>query len=143
MWGNTLTYSGTPLQELVYIHYLNCFLDLVHTIFLIVLKKYDHLSFLHVYVRLLLLWNWYVVAEFGAYGDSYFGALTQSIAAFVCFCFGIGTSLQSLEPMATAILVPLLKVSLPLFAFALELVRRCRVWSLWRQLFWCPYSKYR
>jgi len=95
-WGNTLTYAGTPLQELVYIHYLNCFLDLVHTIFLIVLKKYDHLSFLHVYVRLLLLWNWYVVAEFGAYGDSYFGALTQSIAAFVCYSYYV-TSLLSFE----------------------------------------------
>eukprot|EP00494_Astrolonche_serrata_P028298 UN28564 len=80
IWGNTKRYSPW-LRKLVYVHYTNTYLDLIHTVFMVVRKRWDKMSFLHVYVRIMNMWVWFTVCKYCNFGDSYFGVMATSFAA--------------------------------------------------------------
>eukprot|EP00472_Partenskyella_glossopodia_P014305 CAMPEP_0197540894 /NCGR_PEP_ID=MMETSP1318-20131121/66857_1 /TAXON_ID=552666 /ORGANISM="Partenskyella glossopodia, Strain RCC365" /LENGTH=324 /DNA_ID=CAMNT_0043100007 /DNA_START=266 /DNA_END=1240 /DNA_ORIENTATION=- len=75
----TLSSEQFDLGFLIWLHYQNKYLEMLDTTFMVLRKKTRQISFLHCYHHLLLLWAWYFVCKFGCGGESYFGALMNSI----------------------------------------------------------------
>ena len=46
--------------QFIWLHYNNKYFELMDTVFMILRKKFDQVSFLHVYHHTLLIWAWYV-----------------------------------------------------------------------------------
>jgi len=78
--GNAFDRSpgGWHLGFLIYIHYNNKFIELLDTVFMVLRKKNNQVSFLHVYHHVMLIWAWFAVVKFNCGGDAYFGALINS-----------------------------------------------------------------
>mmetsp|Transcript_2750 Transcript_2750/g.5075 ORF Transcript_2750/g.5075 Transcript_2750/m.5075 type:complete len:573 (-) Transcript_2750:498-2216(-) len=68
---------------LVWMHYYNQYVDLLDTAFVVVRKKASHVTFLHLYKRVLLIWCWFFILKFDcATGDAYLlGSLTGFVSA--------------------------------------------------------------
>lgn len=65
VWGNhpdTIT-SNFGLGFFVWLHYYNKYLEFFDTIFMVLRKKGDQLSFLHVYHHLTIAWAWWIVCK--------------------------------------------------------------------------------
>ena len=80
MWGNT-PQRGIPgfrISFLVWVHYNNKYVELLDTLWMILRKKNNQVSFLHCYHHILLFWAWYYVCTVEAGGDCYFGAMVNS-----------------------------------------------------------------
>lgn len=79
-WGNTPQpgAQGFRIGFLVWIHYNNKFLELLDTVWMVLRKKNNQISFLHCYHHVLLIWSWFFVCKFEAGGDCYFGACVNS-----------------------------------------------------------------
>jgi len=75
----TLTPEQFDLGFLIWLHYQNKYLEMLDTLFMVMRKKTKQVSFLHCYHHLLLLWAWFAVCKIGCGGESYFGALMNSI----------------------------------------------------------------
>mmetsp|Transcript_3399 Transcript_3399/g.4547 ORF Transcript_3399/g.4547 Transcript_3399/m.4547 type:complete len:313 (+) Transcript_3399:77-1015(+) len=75
----TLKSDQYNLGFLIWLHYQNKYLEMFDTVFMVMRKKTNQVSFLHCYHHLLLLWAWFVVCRFGCGGEAYFGALMNSI----------------------------------------------------------------
>jgi len=78
VWGNKLGETSYQLSFLIWIHYNNKYVELLDTFFMVVRKKENQISFLHVYHHVLLIWAWFLVCKFGSGGDAYFGAMMNS-----------------------------------------------------------------
>ena len=86
-WGN---YSqpgigGFRISFLVWIHYNNKYVELLDTLFMVLRKKNNQISFLHCYHHILLLWAWFIVCKFHPGGDVYFGALVNSFIHVIMY----------------------------------------------------------
>lgn len=79
-WGNTPQQGkgGFTISFLVWIHYNNKYVELLDTVWMILRKKNNQISFLHCYHHILLIWAWFFVLKTDAGGDSYFGATVNS-----------------------------------------------------------------
>ena len=65
VWGNhpdTIT-SNFGLGFFVWLHYYNKYLEFFDTIFMVLRKKGDQLSSLHVYHHLTIAWAWWIVCK--------------------------------------------------------------------------------
>ncbi len=80
LWGNTVQHNkqGFRIAFLVWIHYNNKYMELLDTVWMILRKKNNQVSFLHCYHHVLLIWAWFFVCRFEAGGDCYFGASVNS-----------------------------------------------------------------
>lgn len=80
LWGNTVqpTKQGFRIAFLVWVHYNNKYLELLDTVWMILRKKNNQVTFLHCYHHVLLIWAWFFVVKFEAGGDCYFGASINS-----------------------------------------------------------------
>jgi elongation of very long chain fatty acids protein 4 len=80
LWGNTVQpdKNGFRISFLVWVHYNNKYIELLDTVFMILRKKNDQVSFLHCYHHVLLIWAWFFVCKFESGGDCYFGAMVNS-----------------------------------------------------------------
>jgi len=67
------------LGFLIYAHYQNKFLELLDTVFMVVRKKRDQVSFLHVWHHTIIMWSWLMVMWVNPGGDAYFGSLLNSV----------------------------------------------------------------
>eukprot|EP00397_Hematodinium_sp_SG-2012_P034047 GEMP01036467.1.p1 GENE.GEMP01036467.1~~GEMP01036467.1.p1 ORF type:complete len:639 (+),score=105.63 GEMP01036467.1:69-1919(+) len=90
-WGNTMETTATRyrLSFLIWVHYNNKYIELLDTCFILVRRRWSQISGLHVLVRILLLWSWYLVCRFGCGGDAYFGAMMHSFTQI--FTYGYYT----------------------------------------------------
>ena len=70
---------GFPLGFLIWIHFQNKMVEMLDTVFMVLRKKHNQVSFLHVWHHVLILWSWFAVCRWGAGGAAYFGALANSI----------------------------------------------------------------
>lgn len=70
--------AGFKISFLVWIHYNNKYVELLDTLFMILRKKNNQISFLHCYHHILLIWAWFLVCKVQAGGDVYFGAAVNS-----------------------------------------------------------------
>ena len=86
-WGNTPQPGpgGFRIAFLVWVHYNNKYIELFDTLFMILRKKNNQLSFLHCYHHILLIWAWFFVCKTEAGGDCYFGACVNSFIHVIMY----------------------------------------------------------
>ncbi|CAD7952292.1 unnamed protein product [Amoebophrya sp. A25] len=78
-WGNGKEFRSPWLACMVWLHYMLHVTELVDILFVVLRKKYHRiLTGLHVYLRLLNLWSWFLAARYGGYGDMGFVIVCNS-----------------------------------------------------------------
>lgn len=87
MWGNTpqIGSSGFRISYLVWVHYNNKYIELLDTLWMILRKKNNQISFLHCYHHVLLIWAWYLCIKIESGGDCYFGATVNSFIHVIMY----------------------------------------------------------
>jgi elongation of very long chain fatty acids protein 4 len=89
-WGNSYddtTRNSNRLSWLIYLHYNNKYMEMCDTLFIVLKKKFTHLSYLHVFQRIVLLWSWFVVCRTNCGGDSYFGAMANAFCQVFTYSY--------------------------------------------------------
>eukprot|EP00121_Abeoforma_whisleri_P016128 Awhi_evm2s14816 len=76
--GADKTPSGFNLGFLIWVHYNNKYIEMLDTVFMVLRKKNNQITFLHMWHHTLILWAWWAVVRFECGGTSYFGALMNS-----------------------------------------------------------------
>lgn len=87
IWGN-IPKPGREsfnISLLVWIHYNNKYVELLDTLWMILRKKNEQVSFLHCYHHVLLIWAWFLVCKIETGGDSYFGACVNSFIHIIMY----------------------------------------------------------
>ena len=86
-WGNTPQpgAEGFRISFLVWIHYNNKYVELLDTLWMILRKKNQQISFLHCYHHILLIWSWFFVCRIETGGDAYFGACVNSLIHVIMY----------------------------------------------------------
>lgn len=87
MWGN-VSVPGAPsfrISFLVWVHYNNKFVELLDTVWMVLRKKNEQVSFLHCYHHILLIWSWFMVCKVQLGGDTYFGATVNSFIHIIMY----------------------------------------------------------
>ena len=81
VWGNEPQRGkeGFRISFLVWVHYNNKYVELLDTLWMILKKKNNQVSFLHCYHHVLLIWSWFLVCVIETGGDAYFGATVNSL----------------------------------------------------------------
>jgi elongation of very long chain fatty acids protein 4 len=86
-WGNKFV-PGAPsfrISFLVWLHYNNKYIELLDTVWMVLRKKNDQISFLHCYHHVLLIWSWFLVCKVQLGGDTYFGATVNSFIHIIMY----------------------------------------------------------
>ena len=83
--GNLST--NMKLSYWVWLHYTNKYIELLDTMFMIVRKKFNQVTFLHCYHHVLLIWAWFLVIRVNPGGDSYFGAMINSFIHVIMYTY--------------------------------------------------------
>lgn len=80
VWGSGVDLSppARGIGLLIYAHYHNKYVEYFDTLFMILRKKNNQISFLHVYHHSLLTWSWWAVVYWAPGGDAWFGACYNS-----------------------------------------------------------------
>lgn len=88
-WGNQFTYTKEShrLGYYIYLHYHCCQLELLDTMFVVIRKKFQKITFLHVWLRLLNMWAWFFACRFACGGDTYFPAAVNAGTRAVVYAF--------------------------------------------------------
>ena len=86
-WGNPPQRGvlGFRVAFLVWVHYINKYVELLDTLWMILRKKNNQVSFLHCYHHVLLIWAWFLVCKVESGGDSYFGATVNSFIHVIMY----------------------------------------------------------
>jgi elongation of very long chain fatty acids protein 4 len=80
-WGNKVQpgFAGFRMSWLVWIHYNNKYVELLDTLWMVLKKKKDQISFLHCYHHILLIWVWWHCCSTESGGEAWFGACVNSL----------------------------------------------------------------
>ena len=62
-------------------------MEYIDSLFMVLRRKNDQLSFLHCYHHLLMGWAWYAVVKYACGGDAYFGAIMNSFIHVVMYSY--------------------------------------------------------
>jgi hypothetical protein len=91
VWGTPLEYDtqrGFELAFLVWVHYINKYVELLDTTFMVLRKKNKQVTFLHMYHHVLLIWSWFLVCRLCmCVGDAYFGATVNSFIHILMYTY--------------------------------------------------------
>eukprot|EP00927_Polykrikos_kofoidii_P061747 TRINITY_DN56582_c0_g1_i1.p1 TRINITY_DN56582_c0_g1~~TRINITY_DN56582_c0_g1_i1.p1 ORF type:complete len:732 (+),score=106.26 TRINITY_DN56582_c0_g1_i1:161-2197(+) len=89
MWGYEPDASpeGYALGQLIWLQYHCRQLELMDTFFMIMRKKFEGISFLHMYLRMLNMWGWFFACRFACGGDTYFPALVNSLSQVLQYTY--------------------------------------------------------
>ena len=71
--------SATTCTFAVWVHYCDKYLEFFDTWFMVLRGRLDQVSFLHVYHHTTIAWAWWAGMNLYSTGDSYFGALLNSL----------------------------------------------------------------
>eukprot|EP01039_Chlorochromonas_danica_P007276 gene7276-8051_t len=87
VWGNTPVSGARSfrISFLIWIHYNNKYVELLDTVWMILRKKNNQISFLHCYHHVLLIWAWFLVCKVETGGDCYFGATVNSFIHVIMY----------------------------------------------------------
>ena len=93
---NAVDYSdnGLDMARLVYIYYLSKAFDFSDTIFIVLRKKFDQLSFLHVYHHVAMFSIWWMAVKWAAGGDGVAGPLCNCFIHIVMYLYYLGAALK-------------------------------------------------
>lgn len=88
-WGNKFVYTEEShrLGYYIYLHYHCCQLELLDTIFVVIRKKFQKITFLHVWLRLLNMFAWFFACRYACGGDTYFPAAVNAGTRAVVYAF--------------------------------------------------------
>mmetsp|Transcript_11272 Transcript_11272/g.27557 ORF Transcript_11272/g.27557 Transcript_11272/m.27557 type:complete len:1794 (-) Transcript_11272:133-5514(-) len=87
-WGNGRDCQSDWLSVLVWFHYMLHVTELCDILFVILRKKYQRiLTSLHIYLRILNLWSWFLASRYGSYGDVGFVVLVNSATNFFVYWY--------------------------------------------------------
>jgi len=88
-WGNAGDSSsrGHTLGSLIWLQYHCRQLELLGTAFMVLRKRFQTISFLHLYHRVLNLWGWYFACRFACGGDTYFPAMISSLCQMIVYLY--------------------------------------------------------
>lgn len=88
-WGNVFTYTKEShrLGYFIWLHYHGCQLELLDTLFIVIRKKFQKITFLHVWLRLLNMWGWFFACRYACGGDTYFPASVNAATRAVVYAF--------------------------------------------------------
>ncbi|CAK9108180.1 Elongation of very long chain fatty acids protein 7 (3-keto acyl-CoA synthase Elovl7) (ELOVL fatty acid elongase 7) (ELOVL FA elongase 7) (Very long chain 3-ketoacyl-CoA synthase 7) (Very long chain 3-oxoacyl-CoA synthase 7) [Durusdinium trenchii] len=119
LWGNIFMYTKEShrLGYFIWLHYHGCQLELIDTLFVVIRKKFQKITFLHVWLRLINMWGWFFPCRYACGGDTYFPASVNSATRAVVYGF-YSWSLLTVSRGGT----PLVKVhmtELQMFQFAI------------------------
>ena len=80
-WGNRVQpgYAGFRMTWLVWLHYNNKYLELLDTLWMVLKKKKNQITFLHCYHHILLIWIWWHCCSNESGGEAWFGACVNSL----------------------------------------------------------------
>lgn len=99
VWKNNLNlfgnkhYDHPTLNMVIRGHYLNKYVELLDTAFIVLRKKEAQLSFLHMYHHTLLIWSWFLNFYIGGCIDGFFGAAVNSSVHVIMYSYYTLTSL--------------------------------------------------
>lgn len=82
--GDTYT---TLCSYAVWIHYCDKYLEFFDTYFMVLRGRMDQVSFLHVYHHFSIAWAWWIGCALFPSGDSYFGALLNSLIHVLMYSY--------------------------------------------------------
>ncbi len=87
IWGNYPVAGAKSfrISFLIWIHYNNKYVELLDTLWMILRKKNNQISFLHCYHHVLLIWAWFLVCKIETGGDCYFGATVNSFIHVIMY----------------------------------------------------------
>lgn len=77
--------SGTSFA--IWVHYSNKYLEFLDTYFMVLRGRMDQVSFLHVYHHTTIAWAWWIGFALMPGGDSYFGALLNSLIHVMMYSY--------------------------------------------------------
>eukprot|EP00428_Durinskia_dybowskii_P044281 CAMPEP_0170350142 /NCGR_PEP_ID=MMETSP0116_2-20130129/76365_1 /TAXON_ID=400756 /ORGANISM="Durinskia baltica, Strain CSIRO CS-38" /LENGTH=472 /DNA_ID=CAMNT_0010604033 /DNA_START=87 /DNA_END=1502 /DNA_ORIENTATION=- len=100
LWGNPYDASerSHSLGGLIWLQYHCRQLQLMETFFMVLRKKFQGVSFLHLYLRVLNLWGWYIACRHFGGGEAYFPALVSSACQASVYGLYSSFSLFPAEP---------------------------------------------
>merc|ERR1719473_1287975 len=89
VWGNKPSSDPSHyfLGRLIWLQYHSKQLELLDTMFVILRKKFQSVSFLHVWLRLLNMWGWFFACRFACGGDTYFPAMIHAACQFLVYLY--------------------------------------------------------
>lgn len=73
------------ISYLVWTHYNNKFVELLDTVWMVLRKKNNQISFLHCYHHILMIWAWFFVCRIEPTGDAYFGGTVNSFIHIIMY----------------------------------------------------------
>jgi elongation of very long chain fatty acids protein 4 len=93
---NEVDYSprGTRTAWLVYCYYLSKLVDFTDTAFMVLRRKFDQASFLHVYHHVAMFLIWWLAVKFCAGGDGVAGPVFNTFVHAVMYTYYLATSLK-------------------------------------------------
>ena len=97
IYGNPVDPSHQWLALLIMSHYQHQYALMLDTVFLVVRKKFDEISWLHMGLRLLYIWSWFLAVRLACGGDSYFRVLVQCVVRMPSYLFFL-SSLIGIKP---------------------------------------------
>jgi len=71
----------------IWVHYCDKYLEFLDTYFMVLRGKLDQVSFLHVYHHTTIAWAWWIGLKLMPGGDSYFGALLNSLIHVLMYSY--------------------------------------------------------
>ena len=93
VWGNVLPqpWNDEPrfglIAACIWLHYNNKYVELLDSVFMVLRKKSDQLSFLHCYHHCMLIWAWLLVVKTGGCVDAYFGACCNAVIHVLMYSY--------------------------------------------------------
>ena len=94
VWGNLARDTGFEVSFCIWMHYINKYSELLDTAFMVLRKKTEQISFLHVYHHVLLVWSWALVCQVEPGGDGYFGAMVNSLVHVLMYAYYLLAALK-------------------------------------------------
>ena len=99
-WGGRLSWSNPEsfwICLAIWLHYNNKYLELLDTVFMVLRKKNNQLSFLHIYHHCLLIWAWWMVCfviKNNDCVDAYFGACMNAGIHVIMYSYYLMAALK-------------------------------------------------
>lgn len=86
--------KGTMTAWYIYVYYLSKVVDFTDTVIIVLRKKFDQLSFLHVYHHSAMFVIWWIGSKWGSGGDAIFGPMCNSFIHIVMYTYYLGSALK-------------------------------------------------
>jgi elongation of very long chain fatty acids protein 4 len=96
LFGNDIENGDEPhakgMARIVYIFYISKYYEFVDTLIMVLCKKFNQVSVLHVYHHLSIALVWHFIARYAPGGDAYFSVILNSFVHTVMYGYYLASS---------------------------------------------------